>query len=44
VYVATAVPINAQVGDKCGSLTIDNTGNKQPDPTKTAQNSNGLCW
>jgi type IV pilus assembly protein PilE len=44
VYVATAVPINAQVGDKCGSLTIDNTGNKQPDPTKTAQNSNGSCW
>lgn len=43
-YLATAVPINSQAGDKCGSLSIDNTGQKLPAPTDAAHNSNGSCW
>ena len=43
-YIATATPQNAQVGDKCDKLSIDNTGQKLPAPTDTAANSNGNCW
>ena len=43
-FIATATPINAQANDACGNLTIDNTGSKQPDSTKTAYNTNGPCW
>lgn len=43
-YMATAMPIHNQVGDKCGSLTIDNTGKKTPDRTGPAANANGNCW
>ncbi len=43
-FLATAVPQGAQTKDACGNLSIDNTGSKQPDSTKTAQNSNGPCW
>jgi type IV pilus assembly protein PilE len=45
-YIATAIPApgGPQVGDKCGNLSIDNTGQKLPAPTDTAANSNGNCW
>ncbi len=43
-YKATAVPQGSQAGDACGSLSIDNTGQKLPAPTDTAANSNGSCW
>jgi type IV pilus assembly protein PilE len=45
-YVATATPTpgGPQVGDKCGNLSIDNTGQKLPAPTDAAANSNGNCW
>lgn len=43
-YIATAVPQGAQVGDACGNLSIDNTGQKLPAPTNAAANSNGNCW
>ena len=45
-YTATAAPTpgDSQVGDACGDLSITNTGDKQPDSTKTSANSNGSCW
>lgn len=43
-YLAKASPQGVQSGDVCGSLSIDNTGNKQPDTTNAALNSNGNCW
>ena len=43
-YIATAKPLGPQINDKCGSLSIDNTGQKLPAPTNTAANSNGNCW
>lgn len=44
VYVASAIPINNQADDICGSLTIDNAGNKTPDRTDPAAHANGNCW
>lgn len=43
-YVATAAPLGPQADDVCGSLSIDNTGQKLPAPTDAAHNSNGSCW
>lgn len=45
-YIATATPTlgGPQVGDACGALSIDNTGQKLPAPANVAANSNGLCW
>jgi type IV pilus assembly protein PilE len=43
-YVATAMPINSQAGDVCGSLSIDNRGNKAPDRNDGVANGNGNCW
>lgn len=43
-YTATATPAGAQVGDKCGNLSITNTGKKSPDASNAAANSNGKCW
>lgn len=38
--VASPVAGKAQVGDKCGNLSINNTGNK----SKTGDETNGKCW
>jgi type IV pilus assembly protein PilE len=45
-YVLTATPVSGgpQAGDKCGALTINNTGVKTPIATAMPQNSNGACW
>ncbi|MGN6790540.1 MAG: type IV pilin protein [Rhodanobacteraceae bacterium] len=43
-FVATAAPQGPQADDKCGSLSIDSTGQKLPDPSNTSANSNGRCW
>lgn len=43
-YTATAKPQKGQSDDACGNLSIDNTGDKQPDKSDTAANSNGDCW
>ncbi|GAB2577124.1 type IV pilin protein [Dyella jejuensis] len=43
-FIATAAPINSQVGDVCGSLSIDNAGNKKPTRTDGMANANGGCW
>ena len=43
-YLAKAAPQGAQSNDVCGSLSIDNTGNKQPDTSNATLNSNGNCW
>lgn len=41
-YTLTAAPVGGtpQAGDQCGSLSIDNTGNK----TYSGNQSNGNCW
>jgi type IV pilus assembly protein PilE len=39
-YTLTASPATAQVGDKCGNLTLTNSGNKGFAGTE----SNGKCW
>lgn len=43
-YMATATPQGAQLDDACGNLSIDNTGDKQPNASDTSANSNGSCW
>lgn len=43
-YKATAEPQGVQSTDVCGSLSIDNTGDKQPDTSSATLNSNGKCW
>lgn len=43
-YIATVKPLKGQADDKCGNLSIDNTGLKKPLPTDTVANSNGNCW
>lgn len=43
-YLATATPQSAQTNDACGALSIDNTGDKQPDASDAALNRNGSCW
>lgn len=43
-YVITAAPQGAQIGDKCGNLTLTDTGVKTPDPSNSSANSNGRCW
>lgn len=42
-YTATAAPQGNQAKDVCGSLTIDNTGNKTPNASSPL-NTNGTCW
>jgi type IV pilus assembly protein PilE len=39
-YTITLTPAGMQVGDKCGNLTINNTGAK----AFTGDESNGKCW
>lgn len=43
-YIAKAAPQGVQSKDVCGSLSIDNTGQKLPAPSNVAANSNGRCW
>lgn len=43
-FTATATPQGVQASDACGNLSIDNTGDKQPDINDTSANSNGTCW
>lgn len=43
-FTATATPQGVQASDACGALSIDNTGDKQPDASDAALNSNGSCW
>ena len=43
-FMATAVPIDRQAGDVCGSLSIDNAGRKLPDGADGEANANGRCW
>jgi type IV pilus assembly protein PilE len=42
-FLATAAPQGAQSNDVCGSLSIDNAGNKLPNASSNL-NSNGNCW
>ena len=37
-YTLTATPVGDQLNDRCGTLTIDNLGNKTPTP------DNNRCW
>jgi len=39
-YTLTAKPVGAQASDKCGSLTLTNTGAKGMSGSET----NGKCW
>ena len=39
-YVIRLAPVGVQADDKCGSLTINNTGYKD----KSGDESNGKCW
>ena len=39
-YVITLTPQGVQAGDKCGNLTINNTGFKD----KSGNENNGKCW
>jgi type IV pilus assembly protein PilE len=41
-YLITLAPASGQVGDKCGNLTINNTGFK--DWTGAKPPTNGNCW
>jgi type IV pilus assembly protein PilE len=43
-FMATAVPINTQAADVCGSLSIDSQGNKTPARADEPANANGHCW
>lgn len=43
-FVATAMPIDRQAGDVCGSLSIDNAGRKLPGRDDAEANANGKCW
>jgi type IV pilus assembly protein PilE len=45
-YVLTVTPVagGAQAGDRCGAMTINNTGVKTPAAGVMPQNSNGACW
>jgi type IV pilus assembly protein PilE len=43
-YIARAAPVAPQTNDACGTLSIDNTGQKLPSASSTAANSNGSCW
>jgi type IV pilus assembly protein PilE len=43
-FTATAIPVHAQAVDACGSLSIDNRGNKLPAQDDAAANANGKCW
>lgn len=39
-FTATAAPVGGQTKDDCGSLTIDNAGQK----ASTGTTTNGSCW
>lgn len=43
-FVAVAMPMHGQVGDACGSLSIDQAGRKLPSAADTSANANGACW
>lgn len=43
-FVATAIPLERQAGDACGSLSIDQAGRKSPDRDDAQANANGRCW
>lgn len=43
-FTATAVPLHTQATDVCGSLSINNRGNKLPKHDDAKANANGRCW
>jgi type IV pilus assembly protein PilE len=43
-FTAIAIPIHTQAADVCGSLSINNRGNKLPDSADAQANTNGKCW
>jgi type IV pilus assembly protein PilE len=43
-FTATAIPMHAQAGDACGSLSIDSRGSKLPARDNATANANGKCW
>ncbi|QAU23316.1 prepilin-type N-terminal cleavage/methylation domain-containing protein [Dyella sp. M7H15-1] len=43
-FVARAIPVRTQAVDVCGSLSIDNRGNKLPERDDAQANANGRCW
>jgi type IV pilus assembly protein PilE len=43
-FTATAIPLHAQAGDACGSLSIDNKGEKLPAQDDAAAHADGKCW
>lgn len=43
-FVATAMPVDRQADDVCGSLSIDNAGRKLPGGEDMDANANGKCW
>jgi type IV pilus assembly protein PilE len=43
-FVATAMPLDRQASDVCGSLSIDNAGRKLPGVEDVEANANGKCW
>jgi type IV pilus assembly protein PilE len=43
-FTVTAIPVQVQAGDVCGSLSIDSRGNKLPGQDDAAVNGNGKCW
>jgi type IV pilus assembly protein PilE len=43
-YVVSAMPIDKQANDACGTMTIDSAGSKLPDGTDLVTNANGNCW
>ncbi|HVX56287.1 MAG TPA: type IV pilin protein [Candidatus Saccharimonadales bacterium] len=43
-FTVEAIPQGNQAGDACGHLSIDDKGDKLPDASNAAANSNGNCW
>lgn len=43
-FVATAMPINQQANDACGSLSINHAGRTMPAKDDGQANANGRCW
>lgn len=43
-YVATATAEGVQASDACGDLAVTSAGEKTPDASDAAHNTNGSCW
>lgn len=43
-FIATAMPVNQQAGDACGTLFVDNAGHRTPTKADVEANANGNCW